>query len=283
VWVLDGTAGTLTQFSPAYSEVVRRIRTHGAFDDLPADRSDAFAPWSVKAGERGVWVTDGSPSLRLINPRRGKLAATLDLHRRLHGVPVGAGAVWAISGPGSTVLRLDPRTRRVTDRIQIVSRPGFESPYPVAIEVGAGSVWVLNANTQTVTRIDRRARGITATIPIGIERGPLRLAAGDGAAWVANDDGTLSRIDATSNAVRTFAVCPRAQGRRSRARRGLGHGGRRSRRSGEHRRGRRDRLPREHAGDRHGDMFADLLRRRPAPGCSGLIGPAAARGRTGRR
>jgi branched-chain amino acid transport system substrate-binding protein len=106
------------------------------------------------------------------------------------------------------VLRLDPRTRRMTDRIQIVSRPGFESPYPVAIEVGAGSVWVLNANTQTVTRIDPRARGITATIPIGVERGPLRLAAGDGAAWVANDDGTLSRIDAATNAVRTFAVAP---------------------------------------------------------------------------
>jgi DNA-binding SARP family transcriptional activator/DNA-binding beta-propeller fold protein YncE len=209
VWVVDGIAGTLTQFSPAYSEVVRRIRIRGAFvDAFGADRSDAFAPWSVAAGERGVWVTDGSPRLRLIDARRGKLAATLDLHRRLNGVAVGAGGVWAISGRGSTVLRLDPRTRRMTDRIQIVSRAGFESPYPVAIEVGAGSVWVLNANTQTVTRIDPRARGITATIPIGVERGPLRLAAGDGAAWVANDDGTLSRIDAATNAVRTFAVAP---------------------------------------------------------------------------
>ena len=67
-------------------------------------------------------------------------------------------------------------------------------------------MWVLNANSGTVTKIDPNARGIATTIPIGIDRGPLRLAAGAGAAWVANGDGTLSRIDASSNAVTYFPI-----------------------------------------------------------------------------
>jgi hypothetical protein len=91
-------------------------------------------------------------------------------------------------------------------RIPIVSRPGFESPYPLDIGVGEGFVWVLNANTGTVTKIDPEQRTVSATIPIGIDRGPARLAVGSGAAWVANGDGTLSRIDPSSNAVKTIPV-----------------------------------------------------------------------------
>jgi branched-chain amino acid transport system substrate-binding protein len=94
----------------------------------------------------------------------------------------------------------------VTTRLTIVSEPGFESPYPLAIAVGAGFVWVLNGNTATVTKIDPAQRTVVATIPIGIEHLPVRIAAGRGAAWVANVDGTLSRIDAESNAVTTIAV-----------------------------------------------------------------------------
>jgi branched-chain amino acid transport system substrate-binding protein len=88
----------------------------------------------------------------------------------------------------------------------IVSRPGFESPYPLMVRLGEGFVWVLNANTATVTKIDPEQRTVSATIPIGIDRGPARLAVGAGAAWVANGDGTLSRIDPSSNAVTTIRV-----------------------------------------------------------------------------
>ena len=93
-------------------------------------------------------------------------------------------------------VRIDPRRARATDRIPIVSRPGFGSPYPIAVEAGLGSVWVLNANTATVTRIDPVQRSIAATIPIGVDHQPVRLAVGAGAVWVANrNDSTLTRID----------------------------------------------------------------------------------------
>ncbi len=209
VWTLDGSAGTVTRLSPASGAATRPVRLSGRRDArTAARRSGARSPWSIASGAGGVWVTDGSERLHVIDPRRARITAVLHVRERLNGVAIGAGAVWAISGRASEVLRVDPRTRMVTDRIRIVSRPGVQAPYPVAVEAGAGSVWVLNANSQTVTRIDPRARGIVATIPIGIGRGALRLAASGGFAWVASDDGTLSRIDARTNAVRAFTLGP---------------------------------------------------------------------------
>jgi DNA-binding beta-propeller fold protein YncE len=55
-------------------------------------------------------------------------------------------------------------------------------------------VWVLNANTATVSRIDPRQRGVVGTVRLGLEQSPRDIAAGAGAVWVANFDGSLTRI-----------------------------------------------------------------------------------------
>jgi DNA-binding beta-propeller fold protein YncE len=89
--------------------------------------------------------------------------------------------VWTISGASATVFRVD-REGRETDRIPIASRPGFRSPYPLALAAGQGFMWVLNGNTATVTKIDPERRGISRTIPIGLVRALARLAVGDGTA-----------------------------------------------------------------------------------------------------
>jgi DNA-binding SARP family transcriptional activator/ABC-type branched-subunit amino acid transport system substrate-binding protein len=207
-WILDGAGGRLLEISRPYDSVARRVTIDRgrAQTYLPEDRSGLDNPWSVAAGLGGVWVTDGSSRLVRVDPHTSRVVGGIDVGLSLNGVAVGGGAVWTIAGRAASVARVDPRTRRVTDRIPIVSRPGAESPYPIAIEVGDGSIWVLNANVATVTRIDARERGVTATVPIGIERGPVRLAVGRGAVWVANGDGTLSRIDADTNAVTTVAI-----------------------------------------------------------------------------
>ena len=207
-WVLDGVGARLLKVSPGYGSVARRITLDRARarSYLPEDRSVLDNPWSLAVGLGGVWVTDGSSRLVWIDPATGRLKERIDVGQRLNGVAVGEGAVWTIGGRAAAVSRVDPQAGRVTDRIPIVSRPRRESPYPIAIEAKGGSVWVLDANVARVTRIDARERGVTATIPIGVDRRPLRLGVGSGAAWVANGDGTLSRIDADTNDVRTTAV-----------------------------------------------------------------------------
>jgi DNA-binding SARP family transcriptional activator/ABC-type branched-subunit amino acid transport system substrate-binding protein len=207
-WILDGVGARLLKVSPSYGSVAGRVTLDRARARtfLPENRSVLDNPWSLAVGLGGVWVTDGSSRLVRVDPATGSLRDSIDVGQRLNGVAVGEGAVWTIGGRAATVSRVDARTGRVTDRIAIVSRPRRESPYPIAIEAKRGSVWVLDANVARVTRIDARERGVTATIPIGVDRRPLRLAVGSGAAWVANGDGTLSRVDADTNAVTTTAV-----------------------------------------------------------------------------
>ncbi len=208
VWVIDRVRGRLVKISTDYGTVLSNVGI-GSMETLSVndDRYD-IDPWSVAAGAGGVWITDGSSLLRRADPTSGRIARTDDIHAPLNGVAVSGGAVWAISGPSASVLRIEPRTGRVTARIAIVASRGAESPYPIAIATGLGSVWVLNATAASVTRIDPVQAGVTATIPIGIQRVPRRLAVGDGAAWVADGDGTLARIDAASNSLTTTTVAP---------------------------------------------------------------------------
>jgi branched-chain amino acid transport system substrate-binding protein len=207
VWVLDRQRGRLLKISPDYRTVVGTT-TIGSTETLSTtDDRNVPDPWSVATGAGALWITDGSRLLRRAEPATGRIVRAYDLHTPITGVAVGGGMVWAISGPSASVLRIDPRGSNVT-RIRIVARPGLESPYPIGVAVGLGSVWVLNANSASVTRIDPVEAGVTATISIGIARQPLRLAVGAGAAWVADGDGTLARIDATTNGLVTTPIAP---------------------------------------------------------------------------
>jgi len=203
VWVLDGRSGLLSRIDPAYATVRRtQVAKPNPVYDVSREGVD---PTSIAAGFGSLWLTDGSTSLTRVDAGTGRIAQRINLRRLLTGVAVGTSGVWAISGPSATAIRLD-RQGRVTVRIPIVSQPGFESPFPIAVAVGEGYVWVLNANTASVTKIDPLQRAVSATIPIGIDKSPVRLAVGKGAAWVANRDGTVDRIDASTNAVTIIPV-----------------------------------------------------------------------------
>ena len=193
VWVADGRRGLLAAVPTGYERVTRRIPFS---EGRGAPRRPEST--SIAAGAGSVWVTDGSATLVRADPRTGAVTRTRT-GRPLDGVALGAGAVWAISSRSAGVLRIDPRSAAVTDTIPI-ARTSDAAPFPVGIAVAADAVWVLNRNTASVTRIDPRTRGVEATIPIGVDRVPNEIAAVDGSAWVANEDGTLSRIgtDATA-------------------------------------------------------------------------------------
>ena len=188
-WVANGRHGELVRITLGYDDAAPPIRLRrGA-----PPRSSAQAT-SVAVGAGGVWVTDGSDRLARVDPATRAVTA-IRVGRPLDGVAVGAGAVWAISGSRPSVLRIDPRTNAVTDRIALVTRAGERAPFPTRIAASAGALWVLSRNTATVTRIDPDGRGVAAVIPIGVDRAPNEIAAGGQTAWVANEDGTLSRID----------------------------------------------------------------------------------------
>jgi DNA-binding SARP family transcriptional activator len=205
VWVADSRRGLVVRLAPGYQEQTARIsypRTPVARPNVGGFRLD---PTSLAAGAGAVWLTDGSPRLRRVDPRTSRLTS-IATAQPLDGVTVGAGAVWAFSARRAVVVRVDPRTSAVTDVIPIVSRRGAEAPFPIAIAANARGVWVLNGNTATVTRIDPVQRGPTDTIAIGVDRLPSDIAAAGGTVWVANFDGSLARIDAGTRKVSSLSL-----------------------------------------------------------------------------
>jgi streptogramin lyase len=151
-------------------------------------------PVSLATGGGALWVTDGSRRLTRIDARSGAVAQVV-APVTLDGVTVGAGAVWAFSSRAAAVVRVDPRTGTVAEPpIQIATRRGSDKPYPIAITTTSGTVWVLNGNTATITRIDPAQGSVRDTITIGVDRLPRGIGASGQTIWIANFDGSVSRI-----------------------------------------------------------------------------------------
>jgi DNA-binding SARP family transcriptional activator len=200
VWVADGRRGVVVAVREGYDKVSAPIR----FARGRRPTGAATDATSMAVGGGSVWVTDGSAKLARVDARTRRVVA-IAAGRPLTDITVGAGAVWAISATERSVLRIDPETNSVTERLRL-ARAGEAAPVPAAIAATADSVWVLNRNTASVTRIDAGSRAIVAVIPIGTERAPNEIATGPRTVWVANDDGTLSRIDAATNSVSSIRI-----------------------------------------------------------------------------
>jgi hypothetical protein len=161
--------------------------------------------------------------LKRLDPRTGEEVAEVPLEgfsANITEVAFGAGSVWVSSGdyypepaggkqPGDVVLRVDPETKRVVDRIPVYTASG--------LAFGHGSVWVTSATYGTVSRIDPQTGEMVANIDVG--RGAVDIATDErsGAVWVAglylpkdyggydlpkrSPDNKLSRVDPETNRV----------------------------------------------------------------------------------
>ncbi len=131
-------------------------------------------------------------------------------------LPSLAHAEQVIPVPGfADFLAVDGKTVWVTNkgRVEQWSRKGKRAEVALAHPCGAmaiasGSLWVADCDEKAVKRIDVKTAKLVATIPTGIaSSGELNVVAGDGAIWVASDNGAndrgglVARIDPATNAV----------------------------------------------------------------------------------
>ena len=122
---------------------------------------------STTPAPRAVIASSGptaAPSTRALPPA-GKVVARIGLGHGAFGVlgggalTVGEGAVWAMSDPESTLLRIDPARNAVVARINV--------PPPEAAAAGDGAVWCCLPSDDTVSRIDPATNRVTASIHVG--------------------------------------------------------------------------------------------------------------------
>ena len=117
----------------------------------------------------------------------------------------GAGSLWVGAWPDREVVRIDPRSNRVTARFPA----GGVNPTGLAVD--ATTVWVVHRDTDEVVRVESGTGRVVARVrldPLPFEFAPgdrrflpSLVAVGAGAGWVTSDRGAVARIDAASNRV----------------------------------------------------------------------------------
>jgi streptogramin lyase len=153
-------------------------------------RSDRITA-TVRLGEPVLGIAYGAGHVWVSEPRQGpgRLIAIDPRTVRTAGPPilVGSGpgrllyalqAVWVQNTSPPSVMRVDPRTRRVMTVIG-TAPIGPGAPLPGAIAVSHGSLW--SAANGSLARIDPASGRTRSTVPI--PRG-VAVAFGDGRGWV---------------------------------------------------------------------------------------------------
>jgi YVTN family beta-propeller protein len=104
-------------------------------------------PGPIAVGEGAVWTLNrGDGSVTRIDAKTNTVVATIAVGEGVASgtIAAGEGAVW-LSAPGTPLVRIDPRTNRVTHR--------FSGVGGGVVLAGHGSLWV-SAGPKTTWRLD---------------------------------------------------------------------------------------------------------------------------------
>lgn len=178
VWVTSRNPNTLVRIDPRTNKVADTIA-------LPGDACSGLA-----FGFGSVWVP-------LCAKPNALLRVELATHRATilpvgpagpeGGIAASADSVWLVSDDAGTLVRIDPKTNEVRQRITIARG----SHNPIASH---GRIWVTSVQADVVTAVDAKSGMEIGTVAVGL--GPRFLTAGGGSVWTLNQgDGTMTRVD----------------------------------------------------------------------------------------
>jgi YVTN family beta-propeller protein len=232
VWVADQIDLTVTEIDLESRRVLRTVGIGFRPDDLAARNGSVWAfdkeervltrlargqAWDrfehadfadvdrIALDDHAVWLAGGRRLIR-VDAASGAVVSNISFPVAVDGLATGGSGVWAVSSSARAVLRLDPLTAEIRDRISMARERG-SSPQALAISADDDFVWVLDGDSAVVAKIDPDLHDIVETYRLGVGRGSLALAAGEGAAWVSSAfDGTVTRIDGGTDEVDSIPV-----------------------------------------------------------------------------
>jgi ABC-type branched-subunit amino acid transport system substrate-binding protein/DNA-binding beta-propeller fold protein YncE/predicted Ser/Thr protein kinase len=198
VWVGNGGGryrnftASISRVDPDSAATTRTVKLPDTSEGAAGSTNPGLPRIAVGAG--AVWAINPDDTLSRIDPETGRLVATIDVGIAASTIAAGEEGVWFLSWENRSLMRLDPRTNRVTERIPLGSH------FLSGIAVGGGSVWVTAQDEGLLWRVEPVPRPSTRTIDVGV--GATYVAFGDGAAWTGNHlDGVVSRVDPRTNSV----------------------------------------------------------------------------------
>jgi virginiamycin B lyase len=185
LWIPDCTDKTLSRVDLETNQVSATILLS------PADSEGGIA-----AGSDSIWMmTDPKGILSRIDPETNREVAEIQVPSGSFVCVVGEdGAVWVTSTEHNTVVRVDPKTNLITDRVTVGLQPRFTA-------AGGGAIWTLNQGDGTVSRIDVRTKELVTNIDIGAPGSGGEIAYGEGFLWATVFELPLTQIDPDTNKV----------------------------------------------------------------------------------
>jgi ABC-type transport system substrate-binding protein len=197
VWVTDCSTPTLVRVDPALSPPVP--------EEFPLPSSDVAPPnatGEVAFGAGSVWVAHGQQNpgsfVERLDPASGRQQAHVPILGGAQALSFGGGAVWVVGSAPGYVSKIDPATNRIVARAQNQPLHGFMC----CVAAGGGYVWVATSPDDTVWKLSASGKVLSST---RLRSRVQNLAYGDGGVW-ATAGGVVARIDATTDAPRTYAV-----------------------------------------------------------------------------
>ncbi len=158
-------------------------------------------PTTIATGYGSVWVGTGSGSVIRIDPRKRRIVQRVRVHGFVSGLVPAYGSIWVSSGT-AVLQRIDPASGRVTD----IWSPDLWTVGAVA--VSAGKVWVLDGAHRQLRRIDPARNRIAETVDITAGE-PLWLWADPSHLWLhVNTDPKPPMVEDDLAHVRLIALDP---------------------------------------------------------------------------
>jgi hypothetical protein len=190
VWVASTNPYDIVRVDPMTNKILARVR-------IPGEACSGLA-----FGFDSVWVPicGSRPALVRIDAKKNALSATLPIAPAGEegGIAASDDSVWLVSDKVGSLVRVDPFTNSVRQRISIP--PGSFNPV-----FDGGTVWITGVESNVLTAVDATSGTVLESIRVGSK--PRFLAAGAGSVWTLNQgDGTISRVDEKGRQVTTIQV-----------------------------------------------------------------------------
>jgi hypothetical protein len=201
VWVL--------QFGPGPGEPTRVVRldpeTHDVVGTVPLTQT--YARQIVVAGG-GIWVhervsrgaTVTESVLTRIDPERETVDLTVPLGGYAAGFETVGGALWAAASSDDVanmlqrLVRIDPVTGEVLDRHDLGPTVTVRDVFASGAD---GSLWFVGSGDDgfTLHRFDPGEGRVDASVDLPGDLTPTALAATPSSVWVANYEGSVTRVE----------------------------------------------------------------------------------------
>jgi streptogramin lyase len=133
-----------------------------------------------------------------------KPSATIKIGGTADWVLVTDDAVWVASTKPYAVLRIDPATNKIVATVKVSGEACS------GLAFGFGSIWVpICGEKPELVRIDGAKNTVSGTLPIAPAAPEGSIATSEDSVWIVTDkNGTLNRIDPSTNSVRQRISIP---------------------------------------------------------------------------